>query len=57
MAVGEQELMPRSEGWSRWSREHVRITAVEAVLRTKNQKGSRKIEDDGKARRNMSMGI
>jgi len=48
--------MPRNEGWSRWGREDMRMTAMKAVLRTQVQKGSRNIEGDGKARRDIAPG-
>ena len=43
--------MSRDGGWSRRSREDMRMTAVKTVSRTFGRKGSRKIEDDGKAKR------
>ena len=52
--VFKEELMSRNEGWSRWNGEDMRMTAMKAVLRTEDQKGSRKAEYDGKARRDMA---
>jgi len=34
----------------------MRMAAVKAVLRTGDQKGSRKVEDDGKARQDIASG-
>jgi len=48
--------MSHNEEWSRWSREDLRMTAVKAVVRTEDQKGSRKTEDDGKVRREIAPG-
>jgi len=38
-------------GWSRWSREDMRMTAVKAVHRTEDQKDSRKVKGDEKKAR------
>ena len=46
--------MPRNEEWSLRNREDMRMTAVKAVLRTDDQKGSRRTEGDGKARRDVA---
>jgi len=48
--------MSRDEESSRRSREGMRMTAVKTVSWTVVQKGSRTIEDDGKAKRKLAPG-
>ena len=50
------EILPRDGGWSRRSREDMRMTAVKAVSRTVVQAGPRMVEGDGKAKRELALG-
>jgi len=37
--------MFHNEGWPRWNREDIRMTAVKAVLRTEDQKGCKPLRE------------
>ena len=50
------EILSRDGGWSRRSREDMRMTAVKTVPRAVFQSDSRAIEDDGKAKRKLAPG-
>ena len=50
------EILPRDGGWSRRSREDMRMTAMKTVPRTASQKNPRTIEGDGKAKRKLAPG-
>ena len=47
----KQELMLRNEGRPRWRREDMRMAAMKTVLRTEDQKDSRKVKGDEKKAR------
>ena len=49
-------IMSRDGGWSRRNREGMRMTAVKTVPRAVVQKGSRAVEDDEKAKRELAPG-
>jgi len=50
----QQELMSPNEGWSRWSRKDMRMTAVKTVKRSANQRVRRRLRMMGRRGGNCS---